>query len=871
MNEKLLIEINRFREISKLSLLSEGPGTPLIDNLLSNATKKGRSLSIDTIIDNIGLRGKDLTDADIDTLVNELGIAGDNAKKLKSALKGDAALKKALTDQSDNFLEKLNAALATYQVKPAIEHIIALSRADMSVAVKKFVKTALSVEGTTIYRTFDKIDTSISNALSGLYANGNILRSVDEVYDITISILNTKIANTIGLGDDMAGEILASYMEKLKSSSKIKTELDRFTASNRVLNNTSRVTSPKAFDRKHVLDDTYIPRETWVSVDDAGTPLVAKTATPDDENLFSQFGTLGGLDSNFMRIFQKLVKVSTKDDTISEIIGLLKGGKQMRLKDGARYETALRRHLTDENHVVIESEVQSILERLSAPKTPKVGMLNGIFLRKIEPFVQTFREGLKSKPNYFKEIRKGADGDIGRFINEDFDKFMSMLENKILNKTEVKAATESDIKQLKDKFLRLSSANKDAAWGYKRLYADLDKHLMEVLDTESRNSWIQLKNELLTKEAESSWRWNTWKEIINDPSLVKKAETDLVDSGVGLATKADNLITDFMSKNIVRWVTSLIKKIWKTWLGQKLTSLLMTASWKTPKEMQEFLIKNNYGYRAFKVPGAPIYLSAGGASFWMKQSSKFLIVPISLAIIYGVGESIVEVVVGSDLDDKPVGQTIWDAIVKAVSDVNITNSFLNTPEFEKTLPDWYRVMRPMLPFIVRAPVPSAVVSYIESQGIGKMETPQETAHRDLDELVTTTNTKLAANQTIKDEFESWKQFINGYMVERGLIQYETATNVTKNMYIKLGVDPEITKRGHEAIDNVYKQVGILDKLKSTKDNAIEIKSELEKAPIVSYMVKSNGGDFKVVNSGGEGGFVYEDKDGSQHPLNELKF
>jgi hypothetical protein len=387
--------------------------------------------------------------------------------------------------------------------------------------------------------------------------------------------------------------------------------------------------------------------------------------------------------------------------------------------------------------------------------------------------------------------------------------------------------------------------------------------------------WIQLKNELLTKESESSWRWNTWKEIVNDPDLVKKAETDLAESGLGLASKVETQFDSFMTKSMALWLPSLIKKMWKSWLGKRFLSVMLTASWKTPKEMQEFLIKKGYAYRELKM--GPVYMSAGGVSFFYKQLTKTFFIPVMIAVAFAIGESIAEVWTKHDLDGKIVFQTAWDKMWSSLTGRNIANDTLNTPEFEKTLPDWYKAIQPSLYKIVRAPAARALVSYVEHQIIGKMETPEETSLREFDEMIIKIEKELTSNEKIETEFEFWKEVINGRMVQNNFLSAEQASKVTNGMYIEIKVDPTIKEKGHEAIKNIYKE----DESKSAAEKVVDIATalkngtqnfydEIKEKPIVNFMVKSNDGDFKTVN-GEKNGIVYEDEGGIQRPLKELKF
>ena len=105
MEKQILIEINRFREISKLPLLSEGPPPSWLDNL---AIGVSRIKNIDDIISRLGYKdGQILTDKEINAFTKELELSGldtNLAKQVSEAFKNNALLRKALTNKSDDFV-----------------------------------------------------------------------------------------------------------------------------------------------------------------------------------------------------------------------------------------------------------------------------------------------------------------------------------------------------------------------------------------------------------------------------------------------------------------------------------------------------------------------------------------------------------------------------------------------------------------------------------------------------------------------------------------------------------------------------------------------------------------------------------------------
>ena len=727
-----------------------------------------------------------------------------------------------------------------------------------------------------------------------------------------------KILSENKVDDELAEQILQSFKTKYRSNSKTKDLLEKFKSEGRVLNKPKTTKTISKFNKSDILPNEWLNPKKWKGIDDAGIPIkhvppvvddvvddvvsnVADEARIQDElfppsnggngdeiieetateiisprnnpfNLESKggFATVE-LNFKFFDAFNQLKYISTKAspkirETLEKITKSIREGQKLTWADAEM--TTLR------TSGLGPDDVDLIIERLKYPVKTKMGILGEIYWKWIEPFVRKYRESMLNF-DYFRNLANRYGAKLpDKTASGYFDNFLKTLELRLTKMNVTTGISEGEIKQLKDKFLRLRSELGESDQYYTQLWEDLNAYMLKNLDTKSLKSWGDLTKKLMS-ENPSGWRFSSWKEIINDGTFTKMADDAVIKKA---PKESQDIFQNIMETSLLKSSEELTKGVlnWVKRNGARLWSWLWTGAWRTPKDMMTYMISKGYATKA-KGPFG-ITMTAGGANYIQTQLYKFIYVPLIYGVATTLFEAGMETYSGLNIDGKPFFDGLFSILYKSLISKNIIGDFndiihhsTESDSFKSQYPDWYKFIEPLYDVSFSSVSNKAFKRVIESQFIIDQLTPQEKAHDDLDELVTTTNTKLAANQTIKDEFEARKQFINGYMVERGLILNETATNVTKNMYIKLGVDPEITKRGHEAIDNVYKQVGILDKLKSTKDNAIEIKSELEKAPIVSYMVKSNGGDFKVVNSGGEGGFVYEDKDGSQHPLNELKF
>jgi polyhydroxyalkanoate synthesis regulator phasin len=298
MDDKLLNEISRFRKLSGLMLINE-QGV-LIDNLLSLTGK--RIKNVDDFIDALNLTGKNLTDDQIDSLVDEMVDAGamlpNSGKLLKQELKANAKLRSALSNRSEDFVSAVkNAGKKENLVGLWGAHI--LNKSQVLVVYTKLVKQFLDLAGSNTQLMFDSIDNEFASYLQQIYDSGIGLHSIDEVWDVIDGNILEHV-NTSGFSPELAEAHFKEFSKKIKEGSKTKEILDKINAEGRNAGKPKRTTPVTEYK-----PDYKIPEE-WAGTpkklihrDEAGKTIKYSDSTPikvDGDNLPAKVDD-GGLPS----------------------------------------------------------------------------------------------------------------------------------------------------------------------------------------------------------------------------------------------------------------------------------------------------------------------------------------------------------------------------------------------------------------------------------------------------------------------------------------------------------------------------------------------------------------------------------------------
>jgi hypothetical protein len=868
-------------------------------------------------------KGVPITDSEIDEFVDALkksgNISDNEVNELLTLFKNNKDVRKILSS-TDDFLGDMKKI---YQLSepPSLAIMRKLSKltgSQMDIImddVLKSIQKSITTAGTNLNKTYNSFVTNFVNSLQKIIDNKEIINSVDDIYnsidDRIIVWLNGNISGgKLNLKD--AEQFYESYSKELRSNPTIAAKIEELRVAGLLESNPPKIQRPSKlsgytpknnpgsdllksakstnadgtvkvkFDEttEPVVDDTYQDDYIQGLIDEVNSSggfeeVELSNVNPDevivdkiDPNFFNEYG--GDIDFKFLEAAQWLKKTAdnTKNKTLKKILVILKKGKKLKGKDFEKIEEELK--------TLLGSRYNILTERLLSPKFTKLNLLQSFYWKSIEPLVRKYREAYT--PSYFEFVAKKS-GLSGANFDFYFNNFKSRLETYIVT-FDPKKANIGELRKLKDDFLRLRSAGVETNMYYEKLWSDLNSYIEKNLDASLKEDW----NDILKKiaiEKGSNWRYLTWKEITKDPNLIKLAENASVGSKTG----------SFSPGQIVEDIVKKVSKVFWSNYGDNVVSYFMSGSIRSPKQMQEFLIKNGYAQSGMN---GMFNLSAGGANFLTTQLWRYVYLPMTIAGISTVVNLRAEMSAETDIDQQPFYEHFFDSLWDNMSTINWFNNRLVDEDFEKYAPEWYSWFKNVMKF---TPPAANIIYTTTASAFAKYPTPEERAHDYVDSIVSEIEQTLPADNKIsKETLDIWKKAILGPMVKDVSIYNlpkETADNVVANMVSVVSVDPLLKNEIHTYISELSKKGTVTDKLSTLKEINAKYKDRIVGSAVTDIIVKTPTKTYKLIDSKNGNysdnkgkklnGIVYVTPDYKTlkkgdlnrkieyHPLNELKF
>ncbi len=866
MEDKLLNEINRFREISKLPLLTE---QKWLDDLVN------RVPSLDTLISKLGYKNKNLTNGEIDVIIDELKsntkLKNVDLETLRGWLIRDESLRNALTREADNFVGKLKGLkqLKTNSLS-GFDKVVELTDNEIQIIAKNMVNNLLSLETSSLSKGFTTVDNDISSGLQSIYDNGLSLYSIDEMYNIFDGFINRTLSNN-KVDSDIGEEIFQLFKRKVRTNSKTKELLDKFNLENRSLDRQPRVGEVNYND--NILPVEWDSASIWVGKGGNGE-MVTNNITDIPTNTTDNFFSGAKIDSNFLNSY-----ISLKN-TLKQLKVKLQNSKsgdagveklKEKIKNIENYLNSLNKGVTTKTDDIFNDlkgylntrQIEQLRIRLENPQpVKKIGNVGSpIFWTLIEPIIANLRELYKSDRVdwVLKNITKNSP-------ESALDEFMKTLESVQINFNE--NVTEAQIKALKDKFVRLKSDGSTSKT-YKQLYNDLDDFLKSKLDDTAKEEWETIKTQLMA-ENPSSWMWVTWKEMIDDPNLIKGVENQVYKFDNKLA----KLFTGKEEKIVIERSASKFINLIRNKYGN-IFSLLIKGKYQTPKEFKRYLINNGYARKGILGKWG---LSPAGKNYVQQWFISTLLLPLIYASVEFVVEGLRNTGVGASYDD--------DTFVE-----NFLHYFkggfvlkIMEEDIKEASPEWYQFLSPIIDFTVKSPVLKLLKTSLEGKLLD-FKTPEEKDLEKLDKEISDVEESLKNKppKLLVEDFERWKRIINETMLKREppLVNPQTAKLVTDNMSIKYKVDPNVVNGLKQSIKKVHSDGSIIEKAKEIGKIISGATKSLNDSAVEDIVVTTPNSIFKLIMDDYKG-VMYVEPDyetlkktpnvkQTTKPLNELKF
>lgn len=449
---------------------------------------------------------------------------------------------------------------------------------------------------------------------------------------------------------------------------------------------------------------------------------------------------------------------------------------------------------------------------LQFPRATKMGPLNRFYWGTIEPLIYKYRQLLTTET--IEDIISTVS--LGRYsptlavrnVSDNFDDFLRTLENKLVS-FEPQNLSNGEIKQLKDKFLKLQSGlmKNDPQGYYNTLYKNLDEYLRSQLrnSPEAYKNWVKIQQKFMEENGDD-WRYVAWKNIINDPSVENRIRQQISD----IENKKDPFQT-VVEFSPVDEAQKLITKLKNSKpFKKRLLSLLVTGSFRTPEEMMQFMIKNGYGRvkKNIVVNGQVrtiFNVSAGGANFLLGYFWKNIITPFVGGAAYASIMELSEFFSGNtEYDNKGFVTVFYDSFINGLVKGDFLEDFLNSDEFKYS--GWYQIFEPILDVPSKfSPLYSGLKTFIESRFMVDKKTVDEKIEERIDETIDKLLRIYNQNPEASDKkiMYEYKEFIIT-MSDMGIVDKNKATEINKNMSVIINVTPQTRKKIKDKIKQLYK-------------------------------------------------------------------
>ena len=419
---------------------------------------------------------------------------------------------------------------------------------------------------------------------------------------------------------------------------------------------------------KNVSFEKYKPEETINGTDGGNVPT---NEIP--ENFFSQYGV--DMDFELLKAMNALSDASDNNKSnvnLLKIINLLKSNKKITEKLLQSFESDFK--LLDD---VYANKLKS---ELLNPSGKKLNFLVAFFKTKIDLLAKSWSELWTQQRLSNLAKKTGYGGITYDFTSDTFKKDLQNILLKVKSKG-VAPASFSDLQQLKDSFLRLMSPTREMELTYDELWKDLEKYLGENLDPKTKLKWNRLV-EQMKSEKTNSWKRLAFSEII--PQFPKMVD-DAAAKGTGGA-----VVTQSQTSKILMSVVETLK-------GPLISSYVL-GSFRTPKQMMQFLMENGYataGVPAIKgdvfgkkIEMPLVKLSAAGSNFITQYFIKKIIWPAVFAVGYTAWVESKDSALNVDSNGKTKFGAFWESFINNVLDIEDPETEKVTKEIvNKCLPE----------------------------------------------------------------------------------------------------------------------------------------------------------------------------------------
>ena len=732
MEKKLILEISRIHEmmgIKNATIIKENTGCPLCDVINSKIDDLARKFANQEI-------GYSRFQYEVDDLIRKLELDGSSQKLLSvNEIAGLSQIRKNL-----DTLKKTSDSVDSYKiaVKKAISDNGSLSNKTLQSAKNIKTKIIDVIDWDVITKTPEYADYVFKNSkeieaslvdFSGDWINKtpdkikefvDSYKTIDSYAEACKKAIKDSLIIESGLGDELAENLSNLYKKSIKENTNIN---KHFPDVSPVIDNktsktiertvigdggeTKEILFPNLSNRyfelkgKNVDDLTEEEKLFIKGVEDwkAGKEVDFGNLKKEEEvidtggadvnsddmddatagELYGLFGkTKDQVDIEGLNAVQNLgIKLSNMEDKPTDPDVILGNKIKNAIRKGKKFESATDEEITSAlKKLGLEpNEITSILKRIKNP-IKGYSVWYRFYWRVVEPLFRGWISAAKrliqtfsSKPLTTKELTV---------------EFMKSAEKALVNfdsTIEKPSYYIAQLRELRNKFQKISSVDPETFKYYSLLFADWDTYMRKKLTGQQLTDWEKFSQKLASGGDSDYFGFidKTWKEMLGK-ELKNTQEGDMLDrviKGSSIKRPSSSVIKIF--ENIIK--DPSVEQLWLKLL-KKGTSWFFTNFFTTPRQMEEFFIQNRYGKASFYGIKLPVEIT----NLLKTQLYRWVYVPAWIYLGYWLTDTILTISTGADWGDADFFD-IWKGVNMSGGQFNLDKNVY------EELPEWYKVMK----------------------------------------------------------------------------------------------------------------------------------------------------------------------------------
>jgi hypothetical protein len=372
------------------------------------------------------------------------------------------------------------------------------------------------------------------------------------------------------------------------------------------------------------------PKVVEPEVKTGGEDTIESASAEDVRNLFERSADEVNIeDLNVIQKLREFVTYNSKvDDSdmtiIKNVLDAIKNGKKVSID-----ELSIRNAFKSKKFST--SEIDVYIKKLNNP-TKGNGFLDYFYWTQVEPRLKGWTT--LELPTLIKRMWTGK----GKSTQDLANDFQRGVEKALSNYSDSKDYS-AVLNELRIKFGKIRQEDPDVFQYYGELYSDWVNYMETNLTGQMLTHFKNFNQKLLSQK--SNWKSSSWSNMIG------KEVDEIIGPGasgkIQFKFNANKPVTSSVKQALQIAKQNFINSPKsKVFVGQRIRSFLERMSFRTPRELEEFLIKK--GYKR----GGRVYQNARLQNAVYGSMIKYLVAPLALTALIGGPEEIFSALSGTD-------------------------------------------------------------------------------------------------------------------------------------------------------------------------------------------------------------------------------